>query len=172
MIEIDRCNLIRVGLRDALPMFKALAIAGASRKGTLKVQINISEAGLDVAVRGGKPLDQGLEIYLAQTAKHFSLARLCWEEEIITMRAPPIQRFGRTSVLPPPSAFLQATTEGENSLLHNVKSIVEEARSVIDFLSGCGTFSLPLAETKEVHAVESGKRCYKQWMPLGVRQRD
>ena len=73
------------------------------------------------------------------------------------MRAPPIQRFGRASVVPPPGAFLQATTEGENSLLYKVKSIVEEARSVLDLFSGCGTFSLPLAETKEVHVVESEK---------------
>ena len=66
--------------------------------------------------------------------------------------------------------ILQATTEGENSLLHNVKSIVEKARSVIDFLSGCGTFSLPLAETKRSTLLKA-KTMLKQWMPLGVRQR-
>ena len=76
VIEIDRCDLIRPELRDALLMVKVLAIAGASRKGTLSVQINSSEVGLDVAVRGGKPLDQGLEKSLAQAAKHFSLARV------------------------------------------------------------------------------------------------
>lgn len=157
VIEIDRCNLIRPELRNALPMVKALATAGASRKGTLSVQINTSEAGLDVVVHGGKPLNQALEISLAQTVKHFSLARLSWEEEIIAMRAPPIQRFGRANVVPPPGAFLQATTEGEHSLLYHVKSIVEDARSVIDLFSGCGTFALPLAENKDVHAVEGEK---------------
>ena len=108
-------------------------------------------------VHGGKPLDQALEISLAKTVKHFPLARLSWEEEIIALRAPPIQRFGRANVVPPPGAFLQATTEGEHSLLYHVKPIVEDARSVIDLFSGCGTFSLPLAETKEVHAVEGEK---------------
>ena len=76
VIEIDRYDLIRPELRDGLPIVKALAIAGANRKGTLSVQINSSEVGLDVAVRGGKPLDQGLEESLAQAAKHFSLARV------------------------------------------------------------------------------------------------
>ena len=88
------------------------------------------------------------------------------------MRAPLIQRFGRTNVVPPPGAFLQATKEGENSLLYHVKSIVEETRSVIDLFCGCGTFSLPLAETKEVHAVEGDKRWYEQCIPLGARQKD
>ena len=73
------------------------------------------------------------------------------------MRAPPIQRFGLANVVPPPGAFLQATMEGEHSLLYHVKSIVEDARSVIDLFSGCGTFALPLAETKDVHAVEGEK---------------
>ena len=74
------------------------------------------------------------------------------------MRAQPIQRFDRVNVGPPPSASLQATTEGENSLLYHVfTSIVDEPRSIIDLFSGCGTFSLPLAETKAVHAVEGEK---------------
>ena len=80
MIEIDRCDLIRPELCDALPMVKALASAGASRKGALSVQINTSEVGLDVAVRGSKLLNRELEMSLAQAAEHFSLARLNWEE--------------------------------------------------------------------------------------------
>ena len=73
------------------------------------------------------------------------------------MRATPIQRFGRANIVPLPGAFLQATKEGENSLLYHGKSIVEEARSIINLFCGSGTFSLPLAETKEVRAVEGEK---------------
>ena len=72
VIEIDRCDLIQLELRDALPMVKVLVIAGASRKSTLSVQINTYETALDFTARGRKPLDQGLEISLAQTTKHFS----------------------------------------------------------------------------------------------------
>ena len=172
MSEIDRCDLIQPELRDALLMVKVLAIAGASRKGTLSVQINTYEAGLDVAVRGEKPSEQGLEISLAQTAKHFP-SRGSAGKRILSLCAPhSFKGFGRTNVVPPAGAFLQATKEGENSLLYHVQSIVEETRSVIDLFCGCGTFALPLAETKEVHAVEGEKRWYKQWMPLGARQKD
>ena len=85
------------------------------------------------------------------------------------MRAPPIQKFGRANVVPPPGAFLQATIEGENSLLYHVKSVVEEASSIIDLFSGCGTFSLPLAETREVHAVE-GEKTMVQAMDVAWRK--
>ena len=101
MIDIDQCDLIRPEFRDALPKDKALAIAGVSRKGALSVQINTSEAGLDLAVFGGKPLDQELEISLTQAAEHFSLARLSREEKFVAMHAPPIQRFGRKNVVSP-----------------------------------------------------------------------
>ena len=46
--------------------------------------------------------------------------------------------------------FLQATKEGEDSLLYYVRSIMEEARCALDHFNGCGTFALPQAETKDV----------------------
>ena len=169
VIDIEHCVLIRPELRAALGLVKALAMTGASRKGEISVQINTSEAGLDVEVRGGKPLDPALQISLAQAAEQFSLARLSWEDDVIALRAPPIQRFGRARVVPPPGAFLQATKEGEGALLHHVQTIVADARSIVDLFSGCGTFSLPLAETKEVHAVE-GEKAMVQAMDAGWRK--
>ena len=35
-----------------------------------------------------------------------------------------------------------------------MREAVEDAKTVADLFSGCGTFSLPLAEAAEVHAVE------------------
>jgi 23S rRNA (uracil1939-C5)-methyltransferase len=57
-------------------------------------------------------------------------------------------------VTPPPGAFLQATPQGEASLVTAVRDAVGSSRHVIDLFAGCGTFSLPLAESAEVHAVE------------------
>ena len=110
-----------------------------------------------------------MQISLAQAAEQFSLARLSWEDDVIALRAPPIQRFGRARVVPHPGAFLQATKEGEGALLHHVQTIVADARSIVDLFSGCGTFSLPLAETKEVHAVE-GEKAMVQAMDAGWRK--
>ena len=54
-------------------------------------------------------------------------------------------------------AFLQATRHGSKALQALIKESVGDARRVADLFAGCGTFSLPLAEHAEVHAVESDK---------------
>jgi 23S rRNA (uracil1939-C5)-methyltransferase len=61
---------------------------------------------------------------------------------------------GRARVVPPPGAFLQATREGEAALVTSVLSALQGASRVVDLFAGTGTFSLPLAEAAEVHAVE------------------
>ncbi|MCE8507331.1 class I SAM-dependent RNA methyltransferase [Ruegeria pomeroyi] len=152
--EIPDCQLLDPALLAAIPVGEALAMLGGSRKGVMAVTLTLSDAGLDVAVRGGKPLDGPLEVALGQLAEAQGLARLAWEGEVIAMRHPPTQRFGKAAVAPPPGAFLQATRDGEQALLAAVRETAGNARRVADLFSGCGTFALPLAETAEVHAVE------------------
>ena len=152
--EIPDCLLLDPALIAAIPVAEALALLGGSRKGVLAVTLTLSETGLDVAVKGGKPLDGPLELALAQATETHGLARLTWDDEVIAMRVPPVQRFGRAEVVPPPGAFLQATKDGEQALLRAVQEAVSGAKRVADLFAGSGTFSLPLAEDAEVHAVE------------------
>nr|WP_170539698.1 class I SAM-dependent RNA methyltransferase [Ruegeria arenilitoris] len=152
--EIPDCQLLDPALTAAIPVAKALAELGGSRKGVLSVTLTLSEAGLDVSVQGGKPLDGPLELALAQATEQHGLARLAWDGEVIAMRNPPAQRFGPAAVVPPPGAFLQATKDGEQALTQAVFEIVGPAKRVVDLFAGCGTFSLPLAQRAEVHAVE------------------
>ncbi|WP_170430714.1 class I SAM-dependent RNA methyltransferase [Ruegeria arenilitoris] len=152
--EIPDCHLLDPGLIAAIPVAEALAVLGGSRKGVLAVMLTLSEGGLDVAVKGGKPLDGPLELALAQATEKHGLARLSWDGEVIAMRQPPVQRFGAAGVVPPPGAFLQATKDGEQALLQAVLQATQGAKRVVDLFAGSGTFSLPLAETAEVQAVE------------------
>ncbi len=152
--EIPDCHLLHPALISAIPMAESLAVLGGSRKGVLTVTLTLSEAGLDVAVQGGKPLDGPLELALARATEQNGLARLSWDDEVIAMREPPVQRFGPAEVVPPPGAFLQATKDGEQALLKAVFEATQGAKRVADLFAGCGTFSLPLAQTAEVHAVE------------------
>ncbi|MEL6450964.1 MAG: class I SAM-dependent RNA methyltransferase [Pseudomonadota bacterium] len=155
IIPVPNCILVTPALADTAPMAEALAMAGASRKGGLDITITDSVEGLDVAVRGGKPLDGPLRIALAGICEGYALARLTWDDELIGMRVPPVQVMGTAHVVPPPGAFLQATAHGQAALTDPVAEIVGPAKSVADLFAGCGTFSLPLAQTAEVHAVES-----------------
>ena len=152
--EIPDCRLLDPTLIAAIPVAEALATLGARRKGVLAVTLTLSEGGLDVAVTGGKPLDGPLELALAQATEKHGLARLSWDDEVIAMRHAPVQRFGTASVTPPPGAFLQATKDGEKALLKAVSEATRGAKRIVDLFAGSGTFSLPLAENAEVHAVE------------------
>jgi 23S rRNA (uracil1939-C5)-methyltransferase len=152
--EIPDCRLLDPTFIAAIPVAEALANLGASRKGVLAVTLTLSEAGLDVAVTGGKPLDGPLELALAQATEKHGMARLSWDDEVIAMRHAPVQRFGAAGVTPPPGAFLQATKDGEKALLKAISEATRGAKRIVDLFAGSGTFSLPLAESAEVHAVE------------------
>ena len=150
VVRIPDCRLLLPSLVAAVPAAEAAALAGASRKGELSVTLTDSEAGIDMAVRGGR--DPG-PAGRAALAERFDLARLAWEDEVLTRR-PPIQRFGDAAVVPPPGAFLQATREGEAALRDVVVEGLDGCRRIADLFAGCGTFALPLAARAEVHAVE------------------
>ena len=155
IVAVPECQLLHPDVASALPMVEALAIVGSSRKGALSATVTQSKAGLDVLVTGGKPLDQALRSELGAMTEKFHLARLSWGDEVIALRAPPFQSFGAAQVVPPSGAFLQATAHGEQALVSAVLRSVGGAKRLVDLFSGSGTFSLPLAQKSEVHAVES-----------------
>ncbi|QFT58216.1 23S rRNA (uracil(1939)-C(5))-methyltransferase RlmD [Sulfitobacter sp. THAF37] len=154
IIEIPDCKLLHPDLTGGLDIAAHLALIGTSRKAALAVTVTLSDAGLDVSVSQGKPLDGPLRHTLAQATEALGLARLSWDGETIAMRLRPVQRFGKADVLPPPGAFLQATRHGEAALCDAVKEAVGPAARIADLFAGCGTFTLPLADTARVHAVE------------------
>lgn len=151
---VEGCHLLHHGIIEALPALAELAVIGASRKGELAINVAHSIAGLDVSVSGGKPLERALETDLAHALHQYGFARLSWDGEVIATETAPAQSFGRADVVPPPGAFLQATQEGEAALLAAVREVTGDAKKIIDLFAGCGTFSLPLTEHAEVHAVE------------------
>lgn len=169
IVQVPDCQLLHPELMQAMAVAEKLAMIGGSRKGELSVLATMSETGLDLAVTGGKPLDEQLRIDLSAEVEAFKLARLAWDDEVVGQREPPLQAFGKAHVSPPSGAFLQATPQGELDLLAAVKEIVGPAKQVIDLFAGCGTFALPLAETAEVHAVE-GEKAMMAALDLGWRR--
>ena len=182
IIETPDCQLVHPDLVAGFAVAEKLAALGTSRKAALAVTMTRSKNGLDVAVANGKPLDGPLRQTLAQWTQELSLARLSWSDEVVAMRLPPVQQFGKAEVLPPPGAFLQATPEGEAALCRAVKEVVGDGMQVADLFAGCGTFALPLSETARVLAVEGeaemldaldqGWRMAKGLKPITTEARD
>ncbi|MEO5621184.1 MAG: class I SAM-dependent RNA methyltransferase [Cypionkella sp.] len=155
LVNVPNCQLLHPDLMATFPGLEALVKIGGSRSGEVSLTVTRSLSGADVMVTGGKPLDSALLLELARATEAHGFARLTWNGETVALRTAPMQRFGKALVSPPPGAFLQATAEGEQALLRAVALAIGPARKVIDLFAGVGTFSLPLAERAEVHAVES-----------------
>ena len=153
IVDVTDCLVLRPAILAALPGLRRLAALGGSRTAELSLSVIETPAGLDVAVRGGKPADAALLADLAALAGAEDWARLDWDGEALTRRAPALP-IGRAQVVPPPGAFLQATAEGEAALLSFLRRTLGDAARIADLYAGIGTFALPLAERAEVHAVE------------------
>ena len=155
IIDVTECHLVRPEILAARPALVALAGIAASRSTPVRIGVTTGPAGLDIDLRDAKPADAELAARAAGIAEAHDLARLAWNGDVVALRRQPFHEFGAARVTPPPGAFLQATVEGEKELTGFVQAAIGPARRVIDLFSGCGTFTLPLAEGAEVRAVES-----------------
>ena len=57
----------------------------------------------------------------------------------------------------PQGAFIQATEQGQQTLINIMLASLQDGSHVVDLFSGCGTFSIAAAQTANVHAVENNK---------------
>ncbi|MEM6886622.1 MAG: class I SAM-dependent RNA methyltransferase [Pseudomonadota bacterium] len=155
IVAVPECHLLAPTLLAAVAVIAKLALVGASRKAVLNAMTTATETGLDVSVSGGKPLDTALRIALSQIVRETGLLRLTWNDELVATESAPKILFDGIELTLPPGAFLQATAEGETALRLAVLEISENANRAMDLFAGCGTFSLPLARSMDVHAVEA-----------------
>lgn len=154
LVAVPNCQLLHPDLIATFPALESLVRVGGTRSTELQLTVTRSLAGPDVVVAGGRELTADLRMDLARLEETHNLARLTWGDEMVALRAQPMQRFGGVLVTPPPGAFLQATAEGESALLRAVALAIGPARHVADLFAGVGTFALPLAERADVLAVE------------------
>jgi len=154
IVETPDCRLLVPPLQSLFAPLHDLTTMAATRSSEVAFTITHSLNGPDVLVEGGRALTPELQRDLAIWVETHSIARLVWGADPVALRLPPVQVFGRAQVTPPPGAFLQATAEGEAALLEAVRAATSGATRIVDLFAGCGTFTLPLSETAEVHAVE------------------
>src|SRR4029077_8322840 len=114
-----------------------------------------TDAGLDVDVRGSGPLTAARVGDLAAIADRRRLARLTRHGEMVAKRTKPMLRIGRTELMLPPGAFLQATAAGEAALARLVATHCAGARTVADLFCGGGPFACRLAERARIPAADN-----------------
>jgi 23S rRNA (uracil1939-C5)-methyltransferase len=143
VVAIDRCPILAPGLDGAIETAWAIAEALAGTRKPLDIQVTATDAGLDVDVRGSGPLTAARLGDLAAIADRRRLARLTRHGEMVAQRTKPILRIGRTQLVLPPGAFLQATAAGEAILARLVEAHCTGARTVADLFSPRPTTTRP-----------------------------
>ena len=155
IVAIDRCPILAPGLAGAISAAWAIAEILKLAAKPLDIQVTATDSGMDVDVRGSGALNASRTTALAGVAEKHKLARITRHGELVAQAAQPLLKIGRALVPLPPSAFLQATADGETALAKLVLEHVGEAKRVADLFCGIGTFALRLAERARVSAADS-----------------
>lgn len=158
LIALEECPVLRPPIVSAVPRLKNILALLFTGKEELSVLVTDTATGLDLHITGlardVKPLARA---EATSTALRAGFARVSLEgTDVLTERAPRIPA-GAASLLPPPGGFLQASAEAEAEMARLVLAHLSGAKRSADLFSGCGTFSLCLAQHMPVYAAESGR---------------
>lgn len=158
LIALEECPVLRPPIVSAVPRLKDILALLFTGKEELSVLVTDTATGLDLHITGlardVKPLARA---EATSTALRAGFARVSLEgTDVLTERAPRIPA-GAASLLPPPGGFLQASAEAEAEMARLVLAHLSGAKRSADLFSGCGTFSLCLAQHMPVYAAESGR---------------
>lgn len=155
LVAIDHCPITVPALHRAPQVAMALSAPLGHGRKPLDVAVTATEAGLDVDVRGHGPAAEGVRAALVRLAGDLDLARLSLHGEVLVERRAPAVTTSGLRLVPPAGGFLQATDAGESVLTGAVVAALDKkTKRVVDLFSGSGPFSLAMARTRDVHAVE------------------
>jgi 23S rRNA (uracil1939-C5)-methyltransferase len=148
IVDMRECHILRPELFALVAPLRVLLGQLLGPRAPGGVWITLADQGVDLLL--DRIAVEGLAAAEALTdfARDHGLARLAlddgygpetrWEPEPVTIT------LGGAAVPLPPSAFLQATREGEAALVAAVREAAGEARVVADLFAGLGTFALSL----------------------------
>lgn len=159
LVPIDRCPVLAPAMAGAIDAAWAIADLLGPLKKPLDIHVTATLNGLDIDVRGSGPLDQARASALARVAASGRIARITRHGEMVALIAPPAVQMGKAQVTLPPGPFLQATALGEQTLAELVLQSTGKAKTApkttLDLFCGIGPFTLRLAETIRVTAIDS-----------------
>ncbi len=154
IVSIERCPILVPALANATTIARTIAETLKDTRKPLDIQFTVTDAGLDVDVRGSGAINSKRTAQLAALAEKYRLARLTRHGELVIQRTPPTIKVGRCMVTLPPGAFLQATVEGETTLARLIEDAIPKAKAIADLFCGVGPFALRLAERARITAAD------------------
>ena len=163
VVDMTECHVIHPALFALLDPLRATlrSLQALGRTGSLL--INLLDTGPDLLLRTDRAPDTADRTRLAALAAARNICRIAWQDErpgrrttpeLLAQHGPARTIFAGRPVDVPPGAFLQATPEGEASIIDAVLAGLPLKSSIVELYAGCGTLTLPLAARGRVLAYE------------------
>jgi len=162
LVDVGECPVTCGEITSLLPALRA------ALQGVLKVRMNAdvhltyTATGVDILVDAAMELDLAAREGLVGFANDQDIAAIHWRDQgfldPVIIRREPMMDFSGIRAPLSPAAFIQATADGEASLVNAVLAACEGYGRVADLFCGMGTFTFPLAKKHQTLAVEGSKQ--------------
>jgi 23S rRNA (uracil1939-C5)-methyltransferase len=148
LVDMRECHVLRPELFALVAPLRGLLGTMLGKRGVADIQLSLCDGGVDVAMKGVVAEGLAAAEALPAFAERHRLARLSLDEGYgLEARFEPRPATITLSGIPvafPAGAFLQATADGEATLVAAVRDAVGGARRSLDLFAGLGTFALAL----------------------------
>ena len=177
VIDMRECHVLRPELFTLVEPLREL-LAGMMQSGRIaEIQLALIERGVDVLIKG-IPAGRLTEIErLTSFAMDHQLARLGIDRGVgpdtLYEPTPATVTLSGISVAFPHGGFLQATEDGERTLIEAVQEAVGGATAIADLFSGLGTFAHATRAKYAAEASRDASAALKRAAPdMTVEHRD
>ncbi|MBU0554662.1 MAG: class I SAM-dependent RNA methyltransferase [Alphaproteobacteria bacterium] len=164
LIDLRECPVLEPRLFALVAPLRALFATMLPDRQPGEIDLALVDQGVDVTLSGLRVDGLAHTEALLDFARTNALARLTLIEDDAPMTVwepdPVTVRFGDVATGYPTRAFLQATRDGEATLVAEVRQALGSAAMVADLFAGLGTFALSVANDgpgRKVYAAEAAR---------------
>ncbi|MFC3050846.1 23S rRNA (uracil(1939)-C(5))-methyltransferase RlmD [Kordiimonas pumila] len=161
IVDLKECPVSHPDLTKLFAPLRTILGAVLPQRMQAEVHLTLTASGVDMLVEAAINLSLEARESLVGFANDHDLASLHFRDEgfldPVAIRCEPVMDFAGVKVSLTPASFIQATAEGEATLVAEVLAATEEHKRVADLFAGMGTFTFPLARRHQVLAVEGAK---------------
>ena len=155
VMDIEHCPILMEKIESMFDQFRNVATTLIRGNEEIQIAVNACDNGLDLNLLLEQDPSEDMMAAFVRAFAKTPFLRAAINGDVVVEKEKPFVSFGNATVIPPPGGFLQAVVDAETAMAAIVCDHLKNRKRVVDLFSGCGTFSLRLAENSRVHAVET-----------------